>query len=449
MKEYSDRIFDELMEIDRKISSMVIEDDLSTMIMSIERVLTTNDTCELDEILKNVNDKKLISAINLKKIALKINNENFEQMKEALVFLNEQLNILKSRQNTRIMNLEMINKFQNKQKILEYVYNLGLPIDDLKQIKEIIKLCQTYNEDALEILKIVVDENIRIYTLSSKKEKYLTSDKMDKLNIDKDTQALVDSIKTILALNNGQSDYSNVLNYLLSVSDNELEATIKNDVSFDDTVILGLMRNILDNFNNNIVNEKMIRMLYILYGLYNDKLLGQIEKQQIKPVKKLIFLSKSTNNSLYITDNIARIENKTFLNTLKRQFLELLSGDVHGKPLTELPELLIEKKNYKLRLTYKVLPNDYVLVLNCYVKGNKMLENVKELFKKKAVFVQLHLYEALATEDPDIISQAIQKIIHKKEVDRRTIENYIWNFVNADKIDILKFFEGDKKCLKN
>ena len=91
------------------------------------------------------------------------------------------------------------------------------------------------------------------------------------------------------------------------------------------------------------------------------------------------------------------------------------------------------------------MPNNHILILNCYIKGNKFTQNIRELIEKPNISVQIHLYDALATENPEIIEQFLKKCNTPKD----ELTNYIENFAKSQEINILEQFEeGEKSARK-
>ena len=235
-----------------------------------------------------------------------------------------------------------------------------------------------------------------------------------------------------------------MITYLLSLDEKQLINVIEQDISYKNTQIFSIMDKIIEQIYNGNIEEKLINLLYLIYETYQEKNI-KIEQEEIKT--KLIFLSKPTNPDLYIFDDIEKIQDKISLNIIKKEFQRLYKGNTKGKSLTGLPENLYEKKNWKIRITYKILPNNYILIINCYVKGNKTQQNIREIIEKNNVQTQIRLYEALAQTQQETIEQEINRT--KIQTSQQEIENYIKNFEKCKQINLLSLLEeGEKKCLK-
>lgn len=437
MKEYSEKIFNQIQKIEDEIKNTYIPNSQKEKIKTIEKILNAKSLEEIEAI----EDEEFKQEIKIKTIALKLNNFDFEQMISAISHLKKRKEELELGEKQIEEQKQQIENKRKKQKLLEFVYDFGIPVEEQKQIDIIIEQYKKEQEDPKEILKTIIEENIKSYTKENKKEEYLTDKKMNELNIEEDDQQLIKEVKKEIFEHQNVQDNENMVDFLLSISEEILFETIENDIQYKESLMLSIMKSLLDKINNNEEIENSIELLNIIYETYKDKTKIETEKEE---KTKLIFLKKPASEELYIYDDINKIESKIYLNLLKKEFKKLINGDILGKSLTGLPENLFEKKAYKTRITYKILPNNYILILNCYTKGNKQAQNIRELIEKPSISYQIHLYNALATENPEIIEQTINKE-KVKNIPKQEQESYVINFAESDKIDILEQFqEGEK-----
>ena len=331
-----------------------------------------------------------------------------------------------------------------QQTLLEYVYNLKLPIEDENIIENIINKYKENNIDPKQILRILINENINYYTNEPKKEKILTKDKMDELNLDESDQDTINKVKEIISKSKNIIEDKNMTEYLESLDEENLIETLEELSEYNKTSIIGTMKYLLKKINDNIDLEQSLELLNTIYNISTD---DEEEKEESEEKTKLIFISKPTNLDLYIYEDINKIEHKVYLKILKKQFEKLINGDIIGKSLTGLPENLFEKKASQVRITYKVLPNNYILVLNCYTKGNKYTENIRELIEKPNISFQIHLYDAIASGNEEQLKQLLSKTTNISEQEKN---NYINNFTESQNVNILdQFEEGEKIARKN
>lgn len=434
---YSEEIFEIIGTIENEKEKYKPNQETKSQIETLEQLLNANTIEELEKI----EDKSLVEEIKLKKIAIKLNNFEFEQYINAIEKCKKHLEELKIKEQENNKKYEELSK---KQEVYEYIYNLKLPIDDTDQINEIIKRCKESDIDAKEILKIINEENIRCYTNETKKEKLLSQEKMNELNIDIENQEKINKIKELISKSKNIKEDKNTAEYLLSLDEETLLTTIDEIKEFNEQRMLNIMKSLLIKINNNETLNKSLELLFLIYDSLNNE--EEIINDDTKK-SKLIFVSKPTNLDLYIYDDISKIEHRIYLKILENQFKKLINGDTQGKSLTGLPENLFEKKASQVRITYKVLPNNYILILNCYTKGNKFTQNIRELIEKPNISYQIHLYDVLATENPTLISEFLNKFTH---ISKQEQENYISNFTESQRINILdQFKEGEKIARKN
>lgn len=419
MKKYSENIFNKISKIQNKISSIEIE-------LKKEKYLELKQTLEATTENEIIINEELIYEKKIKLTALKLKTDEFDQMQE-----------LKSKLNKLEQLKESLEKLTNEKELLEYIYDLGIPITEEKIIEQVIEQCIKKDIDPNKILKMIIQENITAYNQKQEENK-------QDLNLDEDTKELIKEIQELLSQNTYKSTTNQMITYLLSLDEKQLINVIEQDISYKNTQIFSIMDKIIEQIYNGNIEEKLINLLYLIYETYQEKNI-KIEQEEIKT--KLIFLSKPTNPDLYIFDDIEKIQDKISLNIIKKEFQRLYKGNTKGKSLTGLPENLYEKKNWKIRITYKILPNNYILIINCYVKGNKTQQNIREIIEKNNVQTQIRLYEALAQAQQETIEQEINRT--KIQTSQQEIENYIKNFEKCKQINLLSLLEeGEKKCLK-
>lgn len=419
MKKYSENIFNKISKIQNKISSIEIE-------LKKEKYLELKQTLEATTENEIIINEELLYEKKIKLTALKLKTDEFDQMQE-----------LKSKLNKLEQLKESLEKLTNEKELLEYIYDLGIPITEEKIIEQVIEQCIKKDIDPNKILKMIIQENINAYNQKQEENK-------QDLNLDEDTKELIKEIQELLSQNTYKSTTNQMITYLLSLDEKQLINVIEQDISYKNTQIFSIMDKIIEQIYNGNTEEKLINLLYLIYETYQEKNI-KIEQEEIKT--KLIFLSKPTNPDLYIFDDIEKIQDKISLNIIKKEFQRLYKGNTKGKSLTGLPENLYEKKNWKIRITYKILPNNYILIINCYVKGNKTQQNIREIIEKNNVQTQIRLYEALAQAQQETIEQEINRT--KIQTSQQEIENYIKNFEKCKQINLLSLLEeGEKKCLK-
>ena len=419
MKKYSENIFNKISKIQNKISSIEIE-------LKKEKYLELKQILEATTENEIIINEELLYEKKIKLTALKLKTDEFDQMQE-----------LKSKLNKLEQLKETLEKLTNEKELLEYIYDLGIPITEEKIIEQVIEQCIKKDIDPNKILKMIIQENITAYNQKQEENK-------QDLNLDEDTKELIKEIQELLSQNTYKSTTNQMITYLLSLDEKQLINVIEQDISYKNTQIFSIMDKIIEQIYNGNIEEKLINLLYLIYETYQEKNI-KIEQEEIKT--KLIFLSKPTNPDLYIFDDIEKIQDKISLNIIKKEFQRLYKGNTKGKSLTGLPENLYEKKNWKIRITYKILPNNYILIINCYVKGNKTQQNIREIIEKNNVQTQIRLYEALAQTQQETIEQEINRT--KIQTSQQEIENYIKNFEKCKQINLLSLLEeGEKKCLK-
>ena len=396
------------------------------------------------EELEQIENETLEEEIKIKKIAVKLNNYEFEQYKNLEIKLNEMLKVLTEQEEKRKKQEKELEEKIKQQTLLEYVYNLKLPIEDENIIENIINKYKENNVDPKQILRILINENINYYTNEPKKEKILTKDKMDELNLDESDQDTINKVKEIISKSKNIIEDKNMTEYLESLDEENLIETLEELSEYNKTSIIGTMKYLLKKINDNIDLEQSLELLNTIYNISTD---DEEEKEESEEKTKLIFISKPTNLDLYIYEDINKIEHKVYLKILKKQFEKLINGDIIGKSLTGLPENLFEKKASQVRITYKVLPNNYILVLNCYTKGNKYTENIRELIEKPNISFQIHLYDVLASQNQEQLEQLLNRTTNISEQEKN---NYINNFTESQNVNILdQFEEGEKIARKN
>lgn len=437
---YSEKIFNMIGELEEEIENFKIKESNQERIENLNQIINAKTLEELEKI----NDNLLEEEIKIKKIAVKLNNYEFEQYKNLEIKLNEMLKVLTEQEEKRKKQEKEQEEKIKQQTLLEYVYNLKLPIEDENIIENIINKYKENNVDPKQILRILINENINYYTNEPKKEKILTKDKMDELNLDESDQDTINKVKEIISKSKNIIEDKNMTEYLESLDEENLIETLEELSEYNKTSIIGTMKYLLKKINDNIDLEQSLELLNTIYNISTD---NEEEKEESEEKTKLIFISKPTNLDLYIYEDINKIEHKVYLKILKKQFEKLINGDIIGKSLTGLPENLFEKKASQVRITYKVLPNNYILVLNCYTKGNKYTENIRELIEKPNISFQIHLYDVLASGNEEQLKQLLSKTTNISEQEKN---NYINNFTESQNVNILdQFEEGEKIARKN
>ena len=265
---------------------------------------------------------------------------------------------------------------------------------------------------------------------------------MSELGIEESDQQTIQEIKKLISKTQNIQGNAEMANYLISLSDDLLIETLEQDISYNKQLMINIMHSLLEKINQDIEIEKSLEILNLIYEKYSEEN-KEKEKENIEE-KKLIFLRKPSTEELYIKDDLEKIESKEQLKILEKEFTKLIKGETKGKSLTGLPENLFEKKTLKARITYKHLPNNYILIINCYIKGNKFTQNIREFIAKANILYQIHLYEALATENPEIIEQTIKQE-KSRQLSNEEQENYIRNFIDSKDINILDYFKGSEK----
>lgn len=437
---YSEKIFNMIGELEEEIENFKIKESNQERIENLNQIINAKTLEELEKI----NDNSLEEEIKIKKIAVKLNNYEFEQYKNLEIKLNEMLKVLTEQEEKRKKQEKELEEKIKQQTLLEYVYNLKLPIEDEDIIENIINKYKENNVDPKQILRILINENINYYTNEPKKEKILTKDKMDELNLDESDQDTINKVKEIISKSKNIIEDKNMTEYLESLDEENLIETLEELSEYNKTSIIGTMKYLLKKINDNIDLEQSLELLNTIYNISTD---DEEEKEESEEKTKLIFISKPTNLDLYIYEDINKIEHKVYLKILKKQFEKLINGDIIGKSLTGLPENLFEKKASQVRITYKVLPNNYILVLNCYTKGNKYTENIRELIEKPNISFQIHLYDVLASQNQEQLEQLLNRTTNISEQEKN---NYINNFTESQNVNILdQFEEGEKIARKN
>lgn len=437
---YSEKIFNMIGELEEEIENFKIKESNQKRIENLNQIINAKTLEELEKI----NDNSLEEEIKIKKIAVKLNNYEFEQYKNLEIKLNEMLKVLTEQEEKRKKQEKELEEKIKQQTLLEYVYNLKLPIEDEDIIENIINKYKENNVDPKQILRILINENINYYTNEPKKEKILTKDKMDELNLDESDQDTINKVKEIISKSKNIIEDKNMTEYLESLDEENLIETLEELSEYNKTSIIGTMKYLLKKINDNIDLEQSLELLNTIYNISTD---DEEEKEESEEKTKLIFISKPTNLDLYIYEDINKIEHKVYLKILKKQFEKLINGDIIGKSLTGLPENLFEKKASQVRITYKVLPNNYILVLNCYTKGNKYTENIRELIEKPNISFQIHLYDVLASQNQEQLEQLLNRTTNISEQEKN---NYINNFTESQNVNILdQFEEGEKIARKN
>lgn len=437
---YSEKIFNMIGELEEEIENFKIKESNQERIENLNQIINAKTLEELEKI----NDNSLEEEIKIKKIAVKLNNYEFEQYKNLEIKLNEMLKVLTEQEEKRKKQEKELEEKIKQQTLLEYVYNLKLPIEDENIIENIINKYKENNVDPKQILRILINENINYYTNEPKKEKILTKDKMDELNLDESDQDTINKVKEIISKSKNIIEDKNMTEYLESLDEENLIETLEELSEYNKTSIIGTMKYLLKKINDNIDLEQSLELLNTIYNISTD---DEEEKEESEEKTKLIFISKPTNLDLYIYEDINKIEHKVYLKILKKQFEKLINGDIIGKSLTGLPENLFEKKASQVRITYKVLPNNYILVLNCYTKGNKYTENIRELIEKPNISFQIHLYDVLASQNQEQLEQLLNRTTNISEQEKN---NYINNFTESQNVNILdQFEEGEKIARKN
>lgn len=437
---YSEKIFNMIGELEEEIENFKIKESNQERIENLNQIINAKTLEELEKI----NDNSLEEEIKIKKIAVKLNNYEFEQYKNLEIKLNEMLKVLTEQEEKRKKQEKELEEKIKQQTLLEYVYNLKLPIEDENIIENIINKYKENNVDPKQILRILINENINYYTNEPKKEKILTKDKMDELNLDESDQDTINKVKEIISKSKNIIEDKNMTEYLESLDEENLIETLEELSEYNKTSIIGTMKYLLKKINDNIDLEQSLELLNTIYNISTD---DEEEKEESEEKTKLIFISKPTNLDLYIYEDINKIEHKVYLKILKKQFEKLINGDIIGKSLTGLQENLFEKKASQVRITYKVLPNNYILVLNCYTKGNKYTENIRELIEKPNISFQIHLYDVLASQNQEQLEQLLNRTTNISEQEKN---NYINNFTESQNVNILdQFEEGEKIARKN
>lgn len=439
---YSEKIFNMIGNLEEEIENFKLMESKEKTIENINKILSSKTLEELEQI----EDETLEEEIKIKKIAIKLNNYEFEQYIKAQNKLNELLKeLIEQEEKRKEQEIELEEK-RKQQTLLENVYNLKLPIEDENIIEDIINKYKENNIDPKPILRIIIKENINYYNQEPKKEKLLTKEKMNELNLDESDQDTINEVKEIISKSKNIKEDKNMAEYLESLDEETLVETLEELSEYNKTSIIGTMKYLLKKINEKEDLEKSLELLNTIYNISTSNE-EEIEQTEETEKTKLIFISKTINSDLYIYEDINKIEHKVYLKILKKQFEKLINGDIIGKSLTGLPENLFEKKASQVRVTYKILPNNYILVLNCYTKGNKYTENIRELIEKPNISFQIHLYDAIASGNEEQLKQLLSKTTNISEQEK---ENYINNFTESQNINILdQFEEGEKIARKN
>jgi len=346
-KTYSENIFNEIQTLEQQIKNIKIENIDEKLLNDIKKIKTSTTIQELEQIENN----ELTEQIKIKKIAIKLNNFNFEQYIELERTLDEiELEITKKIEENNKKQKE-IEKLQTKQKLLEFVYDLKTPIEEENKIEEIIKMYKENNEDPKEILKTIITDNLNYYTNKHKKEKKLTEEKMNELKIDKNDKQMIQEIKELISNTSNVQGNIEMTNYLLNLTDELLLEILEKDLSYNEQLIINIMYSLLEKINNNETIEQSLELLNILYETYIEKKSNSTEQK--KEEQKLVFLRKPTTEDSYIYDDLEKIESKEQLKILEKEFNKLIKGQTRGKSLTGLSENLFEKKTLKARITFK------------------------------------------------------------------------------------------------
>ena len=300
-KQYSEKIFNqmheldlEIKEIEKQIENKKDKQNTLNIINKLYRPQSIKEIIDIEEnkIKEQINNIEYIKKI--KTIALKLNNQEFEQLKEVNKQLEEIINKLTIEINELEEQEKKIISKKQKYEILEYIYSIGIPIDEENIIDKIIQKCKQKNIDAKEILELIIEENIKIYTYKRKKEKQLTKEKMTKLGIDEDDQITIIEIKKTLSENQNIKEQDSILEYLEKIEIDEIIKFIEENITFKKTLILGIAKSILNKINEKENINIYLNILNIIYALSKEK-----EKEEIKTEQtKLIFLTKPSQKTV-------------------------------------------------------------------------------------------------------------------------------------------------------
>ena len=297
---YSEKIFNMIGELEEEIENFKIKESNQERIENLNQIINAKTLEELEKI----NDNSLEEEIKIKKIAVKLNNYEFEQYKNLEIKLNEMLKVLTEQEEKRKKQEKELEEKIKQQTLLEYVYNLKLPIEDENIIENIINKYKENNIDPKQILRILINENINYYTNEPKKEKILTKDKMDELNLDESDQDTINKVKEIISKSKNIIEDKNMTEYLESLDEENLIETLEELSEYNKTSIIGTMKYLLKKINDNIDLEQSLELLNTIYNISTD---DEEEKEESEEKTKLIFISKPTNLDLYIYEDINKI----------------------------------------------------------------------------------------------------------------------------------------------
>ena len=415
MKSYSERLFQEFEDLSTQKEQLEIELQEKEKIYEIFKKV---DDCDSDikKYCKNIESstlKLLIEMANLNYIARQLNNYSFEQYLECF----EKYSKIKSKFLSELKKLnDEYKSIVSKLQMYEYAYELGLPIDDESLLEKITDP---------DLLELIVNENINSYTNTKEKEKQLVQ-KLEELNLSNDLKEIILEVNSIVNTSLISIPTDELIRYILSMSLQELNEYLdQNLFKCDDNVIFGVLKKIIDNINE----PKSVIVLKSIYDKYIKNQKDEYESNIVEH-PTIINLVKPNGNGFYIDDDIDVIESIPLVKRVKKQAEELESGNLSGKPIKYMSvKGLLEKKDFKVRTTYKVLSNNIVVIINCYIKGTN--EAMRTRQRTKSVEYQIKLYEALADGDDVLIDRTIAFIHSHSTTSKEEIETYKKNFAAA------------------
>lgn len=362
--------------------------------------------------ISKTDSKLFIEMSKINMIAKRLNNYSFEQY----LSLSNKYKSLKFKY---LEELKSVNSEYrvvcNDLKVYEYVYELGLPINDDSLIDSI-----SFNTD---VLNLVLQENIAFYNKTEESEKQF-SDKLDDLHVSSDIKDMILEVSQIVSTSVVSKATRECIDYILSMNFNDLSVYLNENLfKCDDSVIFGVLSGLVDNIDDS-------RSISAIKAIYDKYISIQKEEYEANIVDQpiIINLIKPTGNGYYIDEDLEKIESIPLVKRAKKQFEEIESGNLSGKPIKYMPvKGLFEKKDFKVRTTYKILANNYVVIINCYIKGTNEATKTR-LRLNKNVEYQIKLYEALALGDKSMIDRLTCFIAGQASISSEEVQTYIDNF---------------------
>ena len=424
MKHYSEKIWEEIEELTEGQEQIKQElKQKEKLIEIIEQVESCNT--EVKKYISKTNIEKetqkiLIEMAKLKSIARKLNNYSFEQYEETY----EKYQVIKEKFIQEIQEIKEEYKIiTQKLETYEKAYEMGLPIDDEEQLEEITDI---------ELLELIINENLNYYEKSKEEEKQLREketqlkEKLEELNLSNELKEIILEINVIVNTSPISTQTDELIEYILKMTKEELNEYLDQTLAkCDDNVTFGVLKKLIEKINN----PKSIEIIKNIYDKY-IKIQKDEYEENIVEHPTIINLIKPTGNGFYIDDDIEIIESIPLVKRVKKQAEELESGNLSGKPIKYMAiKGLLEKKDFKVRTTYKILPNNIVAIINCYIKGSN--ESMKTKQRTKSVEAQMKLYETLAIGDETEIEKTITFLKTHFGTSKEEIETYKENFKNA------------------